>query len=42
MAKELDRMSLKELTELELKVKKARASVQDRSRADAAQESRGA
>jgi DNA-binding protein H-NS len=34
MAKELDRMSLRELTELELKVKKARASVQDRSRSD--------
>ena len=34
MAKELERMSLKELTELELKVKKARAGVQDRSRAD--------
>jgi len=34
MAKELDRMSLRELQELELKVKKARASVQDRSRMD--------
>jgi len=32
--KELDRMSLKELQELELKVKKARATVQDRSRTD--------
>ena len=34
MAKDLDRMSLRELAELELKVRKARASVQDRSRAD--------
>ena len=34
MAKELDRMSLRELQELELKVKKARANVQERSRAD--------
>jgi DNA-binding protein H-NS len=34
MAKDLDRMSLRELQELELKVQKARASVQDRSRAD--------
>jgi DNA-binding protein H-NS len=34
MAKELDRMSLKELQELELKVRKARASVQDRSRVE--------
>jgi len=34
MAKELDRMSLKELQELELKVRKARAGVQDRSRTD--------
>lgn len=34
MAKELDRMSLRELQELELKVKKARATVQDRSRSD--------
>ena|SRR5690606_26654402 len=34
MAKELDRMSLKELQELELKVKKARATAQDRSRAE--------
>jgi DNA-binding protein H-NS len=34
MAKDLDRMSLRELQSLELKVKKARASVQERSRAD--------
>ena len=34
MAKDLDRMSLKELKELELKVQKARANVQDRSRSD--------
>ncbi len=34
MAKELDRMSLRELKELELKVQRARASVQDRSRTD--------
>jgi DNA-binding protein H-NS len=34
MAKELDRMSLRELQELELKVQKARANVQDRSRSD--------
>lgn len=34
MAKELDRMSLRELQELELKVRKARANVQDRSRSD--------
>jgi len=34
MAKELDRMSLKELQELELKVRRARATVQDRSRVD--------
>lgn len=34
MAKDLDRMSLRELQELELKVKKARANVQDRSRTD--------
>jgi DNA-binding protein H-NS len=34
MARDLDRMSLKELQELELKVKKARAGVQDRSRAE--------
>jgi DNA-binding protein H-NS len=34
MARELDRMTLRELAELELKVKKAKASAQDRSRAD--------
>lgn len=34
MAKDLDRMSLRELQELELKVRKARSSVQDRSRSD--------
>lgn len=34
MAKELDRMSLRELQELELKVQKARAGVQDRSRSE--------
>jgi DNA-binding protein H-NS len=34
MAKELDRMSLRELQELELKVRKARANVHERSRAD--------
>jgi DNA-binding protein H-NS len=34
MAKELDRMSLRELKELELKVQRARASVQDRSRSE--------
>jgi DNA-binding protein H-NS len=36
MAKQeqLDRMSLRELQELELKVKKARATAQDRNRAD--------
>jgi DNA-binding protein H-NS len=34
MAKELDRMSLRELKELEVKVQRARASVQDRSRAE--------
>jgi DNA-binding protein H-NS len=34
MAKDLDRMSLRELQELELKVKKARANVHERSRAD--------
>src|SRR5215467_12769955 len=34
MAKDLDRMSLRELQELELKVKKARANVQERGRAD--------
>jgi DNA-binding protein H-NS len=33
-AKELDRLSLKELQELELKVKKAKVSAQDRSRAE--------
>ena len=32
MARELDRMSFKELQELELKVKKAKASAQDRTR----------
>jgi DNA-binding protein H-NS len=32
MAKDLERMSFRELQELELKVKKAKASVQDRSR----------
>jgi DNA-binding protein H-NS len=34
MARELERMSLRELQELELKVKKARATAQDRSRTD--------
>ena len=34
MAKELDRMSLRELQELELKVRKARAGVHERSRAE--------
>jgi DNA-binding protein H-NS len=34
MARELERMTLKELQELELRVKKARANVQDRSRVD--------
>lgn len=34
MARELERMSLKELQELELKVKKARAGAQDRSRVE--------
>lgn len=34
MARELDRMSLRELQELELKVRKAKATAQDRSRAD--------
>ena len=34
MARELDRMSLRELQELELKVRKAKAGAQDRSRAD--------
>lgn len=34
MARDLEKMSLKELQELELKVKKARAGVQDRSRAE--------
>lgn len=34
MARELDRMSVKELQELELKVRKAKANAQDRSRAD--------
>lgn len=34
MAKELDRMTLRELKELELKVQRARASVQDRSRSE--------
>ena len=34
MARDLDRMSLKELQELELKVKKARAGLQDRSRTE--------
>src|SRR5262245_57950562 len=33
-AKELERMSLKELQELELKVRRAKSSAQDRSRAD--------
>ena len=32
MGKEIDRMSYRELQELELKVKKAKSSVQDRSR----------
>jgi DNA-binding protein H-NS len=32
MAKEIDRMSYRELQELELKVKRAKSSVQDRSR----------
>jgi DNA-binding protein H-NS len=34
MARDLDRMSFKDLQELELKIKKAKASVQDRSRAE--------
>ena len=34
MARDLDRMSFKDLQELELKVKKAKASVQDRSRTE--------
>jgi DNA-binding protein H-NS len=34
MARELDRMSLRELQELEFKVRKARANVQERSKAD--------
>jgi DNA-binding protein H-NS len=34
MARDLERMTLKELQELEVRVKKARANVQDRSRAD--------
>jgi DNA-binding protein H-NS len=34
MAKELDRMTLRELKELEVKVQRARASVQDRSRSE--------
>jgi len=34
MAKELDRMSLRELKELELKVQRARAHAQDRNRSD--------
>lgn len=34
MAKEIDRMSLRELQELELKVKKAKASVHDRSKSE--------
>jgi DNA-binding protein H-NS len=34
MAKELERMSLRELQELEVKVQKARATAQDRSRSD--------
>jgi DNA-binding protein H-NS len=33
-AKELDRMSLRELQELEVKVRRAKASAQDRSRTD--------
>jgi DNA-binding protein H-NS len=33
-AKELERMSLKELQEFELKVRRAKSSAQDRSRAD--------
>jgi DNA-binding protein H-NS len=32
MARELDRMSYKDLTELELKIRKAKAGVQDRTR----------
>jgi len=34
MARELDRMSYKDLSELELKVKKAKAAAQDRSRTE--------
>jgi DNA-binding protein H-NS len=34
MARELERMSLRELQELELKVRKARAGAQDRSRTE--------
>ena len=34
MAKDLDRMSFKELSELELKVKKAKSGAQERSRSE--------
>jgi len=34
MAKDLERMSFKELSELELKVKRAKAGAQERSRSD--------
>jgi DNA-binding protein H-NS len=34
MAKDLDRMSFRELQELELKLKKAKASAEDRTRAE--------
>ena len=34
MARDLDRMSLKELQELEVKLKRAKAGVEDRGRAD--------
>jgi DNA-binding protein H-NS len=34
MAKEIERMTLRELQELELKVKKARATAQDRNRSE--------
>jgi DNA-binding protein H-NS len=34
MARELERMSYKDLTELELKIRKAKAGVQDRTRND--------
>jgi DNA-binding protein H-NS len=34
MAKDLEKMSLRELQELELKIKKARAGAQERNRAD--------